>query len=248
MSKIYWEKHKLIYISLFIFAVTSLLVTGCRKDPQISDHYITILERWARRPWLSPDAKERVSLAIATYKNKTVDRKPILINAAIGNPVGSEEIMLYLDVLDEDEDILGFVIREELQDPNGTLTTIEESYPIFAHYPGVGLVLTYAFEISARNGEQRKAEKLWTDHLMNFDAQLKAEQIKPPPGSSGGWDWIDEYSEYSNRVFQLWRSSVPTMFISIPDPDKLIVWVHIYDRAGNVSNSVKLIDRRYLSD
>lgn len=240
MNRICLEKHKSIYTFLFVYITASLVVTGCKKVPKLSDPNMAEFERWSRLPWAA-DAKERRQYAVDTYKNKTMDPIPILIYTALGKPVGSKEIKIYLFVLDEDKDLLGFTVTEESQDPNGTAITLEEDYPIFAHCPAVGVVNGYGFSISARNDEQRKDERLWADHVgMDFDAGVK-KQIGPEPPESSA-DWFHEYVQYASRVFELWKSSVPPIYISTPNSDKINVQIHVYDKAGNISNTVDLVD------
>ena len=160
MNQIYLVNHKSIYVFLFAYITISLVVTGCKREPKLRDSNIRIFERWASLPWAA-DANENLTDAINTYKNKAMDPAPILVYAAVGKPIGFEEINIYLFVLDEDEDLLGFTVEEELRDPNGTTITLEENYPIFAHCPAVGVVNMYGFRISARSDKDRKDEKLW---------------------------------------------------------------------------------------
>ncbi len=234
MNHICSTKNKNAYV-LFLYIIISLLLTGCKKSPKLGDYHMKQFERWSRLPWAA-DAKERIQYAIDTYKNKTMDRTPILIYAGLGKPVGSEEIKIYLFVLDEDKDLLGFTVNEVSPDPNGTPVALEEDYPIFAHCPAVAVANGYGFSISARNDEQRKDERLWVDHVgTDFDSQVKKQIGPEPPEPSVDW-----FREYDDRMFELWKSSVPPIYISIPDSDKINVKIHVYDKAGNISNTVEL--------
>jgi len=243
MSHICSEKHKCIYILLFVYAITFLLVTGCERKPKKIDVNMDILERWSRRPWPDDD-KERLSSAINKYNNKIVDPVPILIRAGLGKQIEPDKCTLGLGILDEDKDLLGFVIREESKDPNDTVTTLEEDYPVFAHHPGFIAANMYGFDISVRKGEQKKDEKAWDDHLkMDFVAQVN--HLKPP-SSSVDWNSVDWMSDNIDTktyriVYKLWKSSLPTIFISIPSSDKLKVWIYVYDKAGNKSNTTELV-------
>ena len=73
------------------------------------------LEKWSSRE-LGPEARENLNQAINTYKNEMVDPTPILIEAGLTQAIGDEQIILFSRILDEDKDILGFVIKEESQD------------------------------------------------------------------------------------------------------------------------------------
>jgi hypothetical protein len=135
-------------------------------------------------------------------------------------------------------------VKEETQDPNGTLATLEEDYPIFAHCPAVCIANAYGFTVFARGDKQRKDEKGWADYVaMAFDARVKKQIGSPPPDSSA--HWFSKYSPYEDRVFHLWESSVPPAYISIPDSDKINVKIDVYDKAGHISNTVAL-DAQYL--
>ena len=57
-------------------------------------------------------------------------------------------------------------------------------------------------------------------------------------------DRFREYNNYVARRFDLWKSSVPLIYISIPDSDKINVKIHVYDKADNISNTVELDARR----
>jgi hypothetical protein len=234
MNHICSTKNKNVYV-LFVYIIISLWLTGCEKSPKLGDYHMKQFERWSRLPWAA-DAKERIQYAIDTYKNKTMDRTPILVYAGLGKPVGSEEIKILLFVLDEDKDLLGFTVNEVSQDPNGTPVSLEEDYPIFAHCPAVGVANGYGFSISARNDEQRKDERLWADHVGTDFGALVRKQIGPEPPEPS----VDWFREYDDRMFELWKSSVPPIYISIPDSDKINVKIHIYDKAGNISNTVEL--------
>lgn len=237
MKCIYWKLQKLLFILLIVFILTSFLLTGCEDNPLFSDPNLDNLKNWSQKSWLTTDAKERFNLAISKYKNGILDPEPVLLLAFLSKPIGIEEVSLGVVILDEDKDLLGFVIKEELQDTNGAKTVLEE-YPVFAHHPGILGANRYSFPISIRKNGQRKDDKLWTEYLaMDFDTQVK--QIKVT--KSG--DWLTEESEYWGKLYKLWKDSLPPIYISIPDSNELNVWIRIYDEAGNRSNSIRLIDR-----
>ena len=234
MNHIFPEKHKFIYILLFVYAITFMLITGCQRKPKLTDIHMDLLEEWVRKSW-PPDAKERITSAINKYKNDIVDPIPILIRVV--GKIGSEEHKLYLAIFDEDEDLLGFVIREESKDPNGIVTILEDDYPIFAHDPGVCVASAYGgFEIFARKDEQRKDEKAWEDYLnMDFDAKVSQLEL-----TSSSKNWYEYEVEKYDRIYRLLESLQPAIFISMPNSDKLKVWIYVYDRAGNKSNTIEL--------
>ena len=237
MSHTCSEKHECICIFLFVYSITSLLVIGCERKPKSFDVNMDILEQWSRRPWPNDD-KERLRYAINKYNNKMVDPVPILIRAVLSKRIEPEKCNLGIAILDEDKDLLGFAIREESKDPNGTVTVLEEDYPVFAHYPGFVVANMYGFDISVRKDEKRKDENAWDDHLkMDFDAQVS--HLRSPTSSK---DWMsDDHSVGTyKKVYKLWKSSIPKIFISRPNSDKLNISIYVYDRAGNKSNTIEL--------
>lgn len=238
MKYICWTIHRLLFILLFIFILTSFLFTGCEDNPLFSDPNLDCLKDWSQKPWLTTDAKERFNLAIAKYKNGILDPEPVLLLAFLSKPIGIEEVSLGIVILDEDKDILRFVIREESQDTNGTAGVLEEEYPVFVHHPGILGANRYSIPISTRKSGQQKDDKIWTEHLaMDFKTQVK--QIKVT--KSG--DWLAEESEYWSKLYKLWKDSLPTIYISVHDPNELNVWIQVYDKTGNRSNSIRVIDR-----
>ena len=72
---------------------------------------------------------------------------------------------------------------------------------------------------------------------MDFDAQVQ-KMLEPLPDLSGGR--FSKHFQYTSKIYKFWESSVPPIYISIPASDKINVKIHIYDKAGNVSNTVEL--------
>ncbi len=238
MSKTRFENRIHIYVFVFLYAIASFVVSGCeKKELKVRDPNMDVLRRWSSLK-LGSEEKERLNYAMNTYSNGKVDSAPILIRAVLDQSIGSRDIVLFLAILDEDKDILGFSIREEIYDSNGTVETIEEEYPVFAHHPETDVVNFYAFDISVRRGKSKKNEKAWNDYLtMDFDAQVRKLELPSPSENS----FASELERFK-KIVQLWKSSLPTIFISLPDPGKLNIWIQVYDKAGNISNTVDLVD------
>jgi len=89
---------------------------------------------------------------------------------------------------------------------------LEEVYPVFTG--GFQLPIC-AGEVPAariRTQNQRKNKELW-EHYVALRAEVGKNEPLPAP---------------------------PPMWVSIPEPNKVEVWVQLYDKAGNKSNQVKL--------
>ncbi|MEJ2648169.1 MAG: hypothetical protein P8016_07155, partial [Sedimentisphaerales bacterium] len=120
----------ILYISLL-----SLLIAGCRKQPQLIDPNMALLETWSEKTWLTNDSIKLFKTAITLYKNNTVDLEPLLLAAWISKSYGVEESNLGLAIYDEQQDVVGIIVKEQLNDPNGTVKILYEDYPVFIYHP-----------------------------------------------------------------------------------------------------------------
>ena len=50
------------------------------------------------------------------------------------------------------------------------------------------------------------------------------------------------------KDFGYWVETLPEVWLSLPDPNKVEVDIYLYDKAGHKSNSVKLIDQTRQND
>jgi hypothetical protein len=124
---------------------------------------------------------------------------------------------LLLDALDEDKDVVGFGIREEYTDVNGLKTVLTEEYPAFAHQMGSEVLPLRLCPVQIRDAGQRKNEQRWGEYV-------KGEGI-----------------DVSNpRATELWRETFAPVWVSNPEPNKVDVYVYVYDKAGHKSDPLKL--------
>lgn len=228
------------FLTVFGFGIILLYLwsQGCKRYPKFEDSNMVLLEQMSQNSSLSQDIRDRAQQAMTNYTNNKLDPEPHLLFAWLfEDSLGPERNELDIGVIDEDNDLLGFGLKEELRDPNGAVNILEEEYPALVHYQGLATVNVYSIPFFTRTREHRKNEKIWIDYLaIDFDAQMKQTEL---PHSSG--DWFADMEEYSIRTYELWRDSLPPVWVSIPDPNRLTVWAYIYDKAGHKSNSVKLI-------
>ncbi len=139
------------------------------------------------------------------------------------NGVCDPEPILFDAILakwDSSDTVFGIISSDEDNDLQGIIVRekhaadiFEETYPVFV---GGGFqVPIYAGGITMariRTQNQRKNEELWEQY-----AALAAEVGENEP-----------------------LPAAPPLWISIPEPNEVEVWVQLYDKAGNKSNQVKL--------
>ena len=242
-------KKKILCILFAEFVCISLLTTGCKRSSQPIDANMVFFERHPFRQ--SPDVNELFRIALNEYRNKKIDPEPILLFVHLRNLNGSkgrEEIYINLDVYDEDSDLMGFTVQEESRDPNGTVHILEEEYPALVHYPNLSIVSSCRIPISIRQNNQKKDEKRWKGYLsMNLD-NLKEQVTKHhaklalPPSSEEAIVNPLEMMEFWDNILKQWQESLPTVWISMPEPNDTSICIQIYDKAGHKSNIVNLIE------
>ncbi len=127
--------------------------------------------------------------------------------------------ILSLSVEGEGQDLLGIRVRERYVLPNGVESIFEESYPVFAH--GVRRMDLYAalsggfleesvyVPIHFRSGNRVKDEQQWQAFLDRVDRGETSKETDTPP-----------------------------VWITMPDPNAVEVFVSIYDMKGRESKSL----------
>ncbi len=169
----------------------------------------------------SPAEKERVESAISLRQNGVVDSQPVLFGAYIrretdlgGGLVGSA---LGFTFYDEDEDVVGCVIREERTAPDGSRQVLVEEYPVFMHYPTDYPLQPRYFPIQIRASDQRKDDQRWKEYAET--------DIRDKISARDGMRYFIE--------------TLPPVYVSVPEPNHTNVLVSVYDRAGHESNPVE---------
>lgn len=243
--------EKKIVLCAFLAGVTilSLFFTGCKKFVDDTEYLVNMQYLKERYPFYTPDVNERYNLAIEKYQNKKLDPEPIILVTWLHKRLpGTPDYTLCLGVFDEDKDIQGIVLKEESRDPNGTVNILKEDYPFYIHDPFIDVAATYGFPVSIRKNNQGKDKKLWEDYVsMDFEYLKKQaaeynRRISLPPWSKDALTDFSEMEEESDKIVSQWKDSLPTVWISIPEPNQKTVWIQVYDKAGNRSDFIKLID------
>lgn len=227
-------KGVVTFILLSAMAI-SITLSGCKREKGdyqklVFDLAASSLTDMAEKHMAS-DLGRRAKAALSKLKNGILDTEPILILAIIGFP---EPNVPALNVIyfDEDRDIRGLRIKEEYIDPNGTTTTLEEDYPVFVNALDTLISEHVMFLIQIRDKHQRKDRCLWLEYAnRNLDALIRKYLDKRQH------DWGDTIT----RGVPWKEKDMSPVYISVPDPNRVQVFISIYDRAGNESESIKLL-------
>lgn len=222
-----------------------LSVPGCKKSTLKKDRedpVVYAIRKAVKNPVWSSDARERADLAVSQWENGILDTVPILINACLSRAEGCTEIMLILPIFDEDMDVLGFGIKEWHVKQNGQIETIEENYSVYAHTPFSDVMDLHWVPVKNRTASKQKDPNLWEEYVHSdcneiFQEFINSEQVEKAI-----------YKIYlcpDVNVLDLssvWAATLPPIWVSIPEPNKVDVWVWIYDKDGNKSEPVKLLN------
>jgi hypothetical protein len=154
--------------------------------------------------------RQRLRDALCRLANGTQDSKPILIRAEI-----QLDLFLVLYVFDDGKDLVGFRIREECIDENGTVRTLEEDCPVFRDCwssPPQELVNFYRFLAVIRPPCKARDESPWRTYADRLRLSLAH-------GSPSAGD----------------RPSIPPLEIAHPVAGRVRVAATVYDAYGNES-------------
>jgi hypothetical protein len=206
------NKRRLVQ-SLLAAVILLPVISGCRRDPLVD-----ALERQKEETKAKGfrEFEEHCELALSRLRNRVLDPEPILVIALLGRVTASGRY-LYLETFDEDRDIVGLGIREQYNDANGLKTLLTEEYPAFVHRMSSELLLSRLCPVKIRDGDQRKNEQRWDEYVKGEGIDVN-----------------------SPRAIERWTETLPLVWISIPEPNKVDVYVYVYDRAGRKSEPFRL--------
>lgn len=165
----------------------------------------------------SPTAGERAQLALSMHKNGVVDPQPILIAAGAAYSDDFKRDTVLIQQYDEEKDIVGIGIREERQGTDHAKDVLVEEYPVFTYYSSAGILQYRSVPIQFRRSGERKNEQQWQDFL-----------------EGKGFD-----QSFASDAERFWKT-LPPVYVSVPEPNKVDVFVYVYDRGGHKSNPVRL--------
>lgn len=161
-----------------------------------------------------PGVKQRAKLALSRWQDQAINPEPIMFWAGLAQSVKA----IVLNFFDEDMDVIGFGIEEHYVDVNGTKQVLIEEYPAFAHYQWPDVSVLKIVPMQVRNAGQRADKDKWSSYL-------KGEKIDPN----------------APMPREYWTTTLPPVWVSIPEPNVVDVNIYVYDRAGHRSESVELL-------
>ncbi len=204
---------------LLIGAMLAAGTTGCKRDPAL--HELNRLKEYAIKKGFDIE-EQRAKLALSKWQNDRPDSEPILLWAGLGKPTGRETEYLSFFTFDEDKDIVGFGIVEEYVDANDVRTTLTEEYETTGKgpYPPDEAVQAFGFIVQIRDAAQRKDVRQWNEYLEAKSHDVKARRDSAPAGKT-------------LRVS-------PPIWISIPEPNHVDVYVYVYDQQGHKSERIRV--------
>ncbi|MEN6424643.1 MAG: hypothetical protein ABFE13_04735 [Phycisphaerales bacterium] len=221
--RVYENKSLLAILSAFLGILVLAAAGGCRRksDEDVLARQIAIgqLENAAESE--NPRLRGLATEALARMNNRRRDTVPILVAAGIESREGRGTVLV-LACFDEDQDLSGWCIREEQGPRNGVVASLEERYPVYVGEPATPLFFSLAYDVRIRDAGQRKDEHAWQE----FTTQSQQE--------SG------DLASDTNEGSRLDPIPYPPVWISIPEPNGVRVFVSVYDRAGHESNSYEI--------
>lgn len=211
---------------LLLVSIPMLLMFGCSRRKTNSDTVMHSLQEIINRSRDRIEVEQRARLAILKWQNGVADGEPFLIDVAMtkSRVRDGERIFLMLVIYDEDVDIVGFAIEEERVDSNGVRTTLLEEYPVFTHLLDRGVVEFKFIPVLVRDENQRKPEDQWQKYMSTPRQQLR-----------------EEYMRRLKKKYWSWRDTLPPVWVSVSEPNKVDVRLRAYDRAGHLSEWVSLV-------
>lgn len=217
----------LCVVKILLFVSFLILTTsGCDKKKAESDHESDFLKYLISHSGDDVDLKQRAQLAMSKLEDGIMDPEPFLIHAIMktSRVEDGERMFLTLIMYDEDEDYIGFVVEEECVDSNNIVTTrLVEKYPAFKYSSYSNYLDFMSIPVLVRDENKRKPEEQWLKYMNTPRQQQKEEYMKR---SKKNWTWKD---------------TIPPVWLSIPEPGKLNIYVRVYDRAGHISERVRMV-------
>ena len=216
------ERARMMSGRAVVLAVVPILFSvlpGCKGDPVVDDLK-------AIKPGVGPSEMslvvERTDLALSKWRNHKVDPEPILIFALLSSPAGVSQVDLAFGAYDEDKDIVGIGVKEDYTDANGSKTSRLDEYPAMAHRRQDTVVVLCRLPVQIRNAGQGMERQRWQDYANGEGMAADAAPLAGDMTAS--------------------RRTLPPVWVSLPEPNRVDVYVYAYDRAGHKSDPVRLVN------
>ncbi len=205
------NERRLVKALLVVMLVPA--ISGCRRDPVVE--WLEHSKENAKAKGFR-DVEERCELCLSKWQNRTLDPEPVLVLVSLGRVVARGMNLLF-EAFDEDKDVIGLGIKEEYTDANGLKTLLTEEYPAFVHRMTSDVMPLRFCDVQIRYAGQRKDAQRWEQYVNGEGIDVS-----------------------SLRSTERWIETLPTVWISIPEPNKVDVYVYVYDRAGHKSEPLRL--------
>lgn len=192
------------------------VVCGCRRDPVVDDLTQVKPKVGAAEQAL---VDKRVELALSKWKNQRIDPEPVLIFALL-RLIGPGQIDLAVYVYDEEKDIIGLGIKEDRVDSNGEKTSRLEDYPALIYRQQDSVVALRGIPVQIRDAGQGQDTQRWQGYANGVG--------------------IDVNRLRDNST--AWRKSLPAVWVSLSEPNKVDISIYVYDKDGHKSDPVRLVN------
>ena len=205
------------FVSILLLVAISTL--SCRSESTAQeDPNADVVARLTN--FRAPDnaADQRAQLALSKWRNGVVDREPILLTVILTRAVGRRVPDAVVFAYDEDKDLLGLGVMERYKDG----TERSEEYSVYVHADPTRIVCNGSIPVYLRDEGQQKDESRWEEYVRG--------------------DKIDKWS-MGHTGGKYYRDTLPPVYVSLPDPNKVDVLMYLYDRQGNKSTPIELINR-----
>jgi len=192
--------------------------SGCAPEDDVAVELEGLLSRLKARG-RNPEGQKRIESALSMRRNDIVDPAPILLGGGLAKRAQTGQWNFSGLLYDEDQDILGWGVREEYRTADGKKDVLVEEYPIFAHLEQGDVLWNFVWPVHIRDSGQQTDAQAWQ--------QFRAEGKGPVASGAQGRD------EYARML--------PPTYVSLPEPDSVDIFVYVYDKAGNRSEPVELL-------
>ena len=206
---------------------------------------------------MPPEVRERAKKALQRLGNGVLDPQPTLVLAQLIRSVReSDRGILQLVVVDEELDLRGLRVKEQHKAPDGGwVTMVEESYPLYAGDELAPPTAPFAPEeivpVHIRSKGKVKDEDAWRLYTIQALDELVRRLITPTVIEiSDGKLALVQRKKASTRDENVRDVSprngphmeMPPIWISALEPNEVRVFISVYDRVGNVSETVEMYD------
>jgi hypothetical protein len=238
---------KLVSTVMFLCFLLTLL-SSCKRFKEKQNDNVTHLLNWVvKHPMLPTEAKERAHTALSKWNNKKIEKGPILICSWLGHPIGTDDIYLNLVIYDEDNDVLGIGIEESYLVNDSQTENRRDEYPIYIHADDAPGILVDTLPIKVRSICNRynplpDQTRFWQEYNASLESSesIPNNLLKIPnrePNKVGSW--LKQWKVYLDVESM---KPIPNIYVSIPEPNNVDVWIWVYDRTGHKSEPVRLLN------